>query len=67
MSFLSVRSALIAVFIFWSTQSLAGGLYIYEMANTTDIGTAGAGLSAKAQDASVVFNNPAAYYFRNIE
>lgn len=54
-----IRSALIAVFIFWSTQSLAGGAYIYEMANTTDIGTAGAGLAAKAQDASVVFNNPA--------
>ena len=38
---------------------MAGGAYIYEMANTTDIGTAGAGLAAKAQDASVVFNNPA--------
>ena len=59
MLLLLTRLTLIAVFIFWSTQSLAGGLYIYEMANTTDIGTAGAGLSAKAQDASVVFNNPA--------
>jgi len=59
MPFCLIRSALIAVLIFWSTQSLAGGLYIYEMANTTDIGTAGAGLAAKAQDASVVFNNPA--------
>lgn len=59
MPFFLIRSALIAVFIFWSTQSLAGGAYIYEMANTTDIGTAGAGLAAKAQDASVVFNNPA--------
>jgi len=54
-----IRSALITFSIFWSTQSLAGGAYIYEMANTTDIGTAGAGLAAKAQDASVVFNNPA--------
>ena len=59
MPFLLTRSTLVAVFIFWSTQSMAGGAYIYEMANTTDIGTAGAGLAAKAQDASVVFNNPA--------
>ena len=59
MPFFLIRSALIAVFIFWSTQTLAGGAYIYEMANTTDIGTAGAGLAAKAQNASVVFNNPA--------
>ena len=59
MSFLKTRPTLVAAFIFWSTQSLAGGAYIYEMANTTDIGTAGAGLAAKAQDASVVFNNPA--------
>ena len=55
----SIRYSLLSLFLFSSTQSLAGGLYIYEMANTTDIGTAGAGLSAKAQDASVVFNNPA--------
>ena len=54
-----IRSALITFSIFWSTQSLAGGGYIYEMANTTDIGTAGAGLAPKAQVASVVFNNPA--------
>jgi long-chain fatty acid transport protein len=54
-----IRYALITFSIFWSTQLLAGGAYIYEMANTTDIGTAGAGLAAKAQDASVVFNNPA--------
>jgi long-chain fatty acid transport protein len=59
MPFLLTRSTLAAVFIFWSTQSMSGGAYIYEMANTTDIGTAGAGLAAKAQDASVVFNNPA--------
>ena len=54
-----IRSVLITFSIFWSTQSLAGGAYIYEMGNTTDIGTAGAGLAAKAQNASVVFNNPA--------
>ncbi len=59
MPFFLIRSALITFSIFWSTQSLAGGAYIYETANTTDIGTAGAGLAAKAQDASVVFNNPA--------
>ena len=59
MPFLRVRYALVTVFLLSSTQSMAGGIYIYEMANTTDIGTAGAGLAAKAQDASVVFNNPA--------
>lgn len=59
MPYLLIRSALVVVFILSSTKSMAGGAYIYEMANTTDIGTAGAGLAAKAQDASVVFNNPA--------
>ena len=42
----------------FSTQAFAGGLYIYEMLPTS-LGTAGAGLGAKAQNASTVFDNPA--------
>ncbi len=37
----------------------AGGLYIYEMANPSDVGYAGAGLAARANDAGTVFTNPA--------
>jgi long-chain fatty acid transport protein len=37
----------------------AGSLYIYEMANPTDVGYAGAGLAARAGDAGTVFSNPA--------
>jgi long-chain fatty acid transport protein len=37
----------------------AGALYIYEMANGTDTGYAGAGLAARAGDAGTVFTNPA--------
>ncbi len=37
----------------------AGALYIYEMANVTDTGYAGAGLAARAGDAGTVFSNPA--------
>ena len=37
----------------------AGALYIYEMANVTDTGYAGAGLAARAGDAGTVFTNPA--------
>jgi long-subunit fatty acid transport protein len=40
-------------------QLQAGALYVYEMASPADIGTAGAGLAAKAQNASTVFTNPA--------
>jgi long-chain fatty acid transport protein len=36
----------------------AGGLYLYEM-GTEDVGLANAGSAARAQDASVVANNPA--------
>lgn len=42
-----------------STQAYGGGAYIYEMANPSDVATAGAGLAAKAQNASTVFSNPA--------
>ena len=37
----------------------AGSAYIYEMANPTDVGYAGAGLAARAGDAGTVFTNPA--------
>ena len=37
----------------------AGAAYIYEMANPTDTGYAGAGLAARANDAGTVFTNPA--------
>ncbi len=37
----------------------AGGLYIYEMGNSTDTGYAAAGLAARASDAGTVFTNPA--------
>ncbi|MCS3458484.1 OmpP1/FadL family transporter [Aeromonas sp. BIGb0445] len=43
---------------FYSGQSLAGGLYLYEIA-TDDVGLAGAGMAARAQDASTIFGNPA--------
>ena len=37
----------------------AGSLYIYEMANPSDVGYAGAGLAVRAEDAGTVFANPA--------
>jgi long-chain fatty acid transport protein len=37
----------------------AGAAYIYEMANPTDTGYAGAGLAGRANDAGTVFTNPA--------
>ena len=45
----------------WFCTSLAhaGALYIYEMANPSDTGYAGAGLAARAGDAGTVFTNPA--------
>ena len=50
----------VATTLFLSSASLfAGGVNIYEFANPTAIGTAGAGLGAKAQNASTVFENPA--------
>ena len=37
----------------------AGSAYIYEMANPSDTGYAGAGLAGRANDAGTVFTNPA--------
>ncbi|HNN08176.1 MAG TPA: outer membrane protein transport protein, partial [Azospira sp.] len=39
-------------------QAIAGGLYMYEI-GTTDIGLAGAGMAARAEDASTIYGNPA--------
>ncbi len=41
-----------------ASSAQAGGLYLYELGNS-DVGRAGAGWSARAQDASTVFTNPA--------
>ncbi len=41
-----------------ASSAQAGGLYLYEL-GTSDVGTAGAGWTARAQDASTVFTNPA--------
>ncbi len=46
------------IFIFWSSFAFAGGLYLYEI-GTPDVGLAGAGYAARAQDPSTVFTNPA--------
>lgn len=42
----------------FATQSQASGLYLYEV-GTDDVGLAGAGQAARAQDASTVLTNPA--------
>jgi len=54
---LKITAATLA-FLGLSAQAFAGGLYIYEMI-PTEVGTAGAGSAAKAQNASTVFTNPA--------
>ncbi|PHS42204.1 MAG: hypothetical protein COB07_00240 [Sulfurovum sp.] len=54
---LKISTAALAILGF-STQAFAGAAYIYEMI-PTEVGTAGAGSAAKAQNASTVFTNPA--------
>jgi len=50
----------VATTLLLSSASLfGGGLNIYEFANPTAVGTAGAGLGAQARNASTVFENPA--------
>ena len=39
--------------------SHAGGAYIYEMSNASEVGYGGAGMVARANDAGTVFTNPA--------
>jgi long-chain fatty acid transport protein len=49
---------LLGIFLLGASQSLAGGLYLYEI-GTPDVGLASAGYAARAQDPSTVFTNPA--------
>lgn len=59
---LKMRYGFVAVFaligLVFSTPAWAGGLALYEL-GTPDVGTAAAGWSARAQDASTAFTNPA--------
>ncbi|MCP9760477.1 fatty acid transporter [Aquitalea sp. S1-19] len=53
-----IKPLLGALCLALSSLSPAGGLYLYEMA-TEDLGLAGAGSAARAQDASTLASNPA--------
>ncbi len=55
---LRFRQAIVAGVLIWPLASLAGGLYLYEI-GTSDLGLAGAGTAARAEDASTVYANPA--------
>ncbi|WP_338556960.1 outer membrane protein transport protein [Erwinia sp. E_sp_B04_7] len=44
--------------VLFSGHTFAGGLYLYEI-GTDDLGLAGAGQAARAQDAATLFTNPA--------
>ena len=48
----------VAVALISPVLAHAGGLYLYEVA-TSDLGFAGAGTAARAEDASTVYSNPA--------
>lgn len=54
----AMAGALVAVGTFASAPASAGGLLLYEI-GTEDVGLASAGYTARAQDASTVFTNPA--------
>ena len=45
--------------VIFPRNAYAGAAYIYEMANPSDTGYAGAGLAGRAGDAGTVFTNPA--------
>jgi long-chain fatty acid transport protein len=53
-----IKPLVTMMFLGLAVQAHAGGLYLYEM-GTEDVGLANAGSAARAQDASVVANNPA--------
>jgi long-chain fatty acid transport protein len=53
-----IQSIVSIIILGITSQTHAGGLYLYEM-GTEDLGLAGAGSAARAQDASTVINNPA--------
>jgi long-chain fatty acid transport protein len=46
------------IWLLWVPPTLAGGIYLYEI-GTPDLGLAGAGFAARAQDPSTVFTNSA--------
>lgn len=52
------RSAFVATILITPHLSYAGGLYMYEM-GTSDLGFANAGSSARAEDSSTLYSNPA--------
>ncbi len=54
----SVKWAIALMCLGLTVQAQAGGLYLYEL-GTEDLGLANAGSAARAQDASVIANNPA--------
>lgn len=54
----TIRNSLLAATLAWPMVSQAGGLYLYEI-GTSDLGFAGAGTAARAEDASTVYANPA--------
>ena len=53
------RGLLLAATVTSAPHLHAGGLYLYEMSNVSESGYAGAGLTARANDAGTVFTNPA--------
>ncbi len=61
------KSALVTAFSivlligFISGNTHAGGLYLYELGGP-EVGLAGAGWAARAQDAAVVITNPAGFW-----
>jgi long-chain fatty acid transport protein len=54
----TLRKSIIAAAIAMPALANAGGLYLYEI-GTGDLGFAGAGTAARAEDASTVYANPA--------
>ncbi|MFH0729059.1 MAG: outer membrane protein transport protein [Pseudomonadota bacterium] len=55
---IKLRWAVLLLALFVPSLSWAGGLYLYEV-GTPEVGLAGAGWAARAQDAATVFTNPA--------
>ena len=53
-----LRKTILAAAIAWPVVAQAGGLYLNEV-GTSDLGFAGAGTAARAEDASTVYANPA--------
>ena len=54
----SITAVALCIGALASNTTVAGGISLYEV-GTADVGLAAAGYSARAQDASTVFTNPA--------